>query len=137
MSAKKKEATKKAASSPFIFLICTAIKTLKGGKKGVSRIAIANYLISNNNKTAGGQFNSNLLRALKKGIESNILKHGETQQRFKLDEKAKSIINPPKPKSKPKKKTPKKKAKKKSKKKKTPKKKSVKKKKSAKKKKSG
>eukprot|EP01084_Bolivina_argentea_P309838 535979_1 len=134
MSAKKKQATKKAASGPsFIYLICAAIKAIKGGRKGVSRVAIANFLISNNNKTPGGQFNANLLRALKKGIASGILKYGESQQRFKLDENAKSIINPPKPKPKkkktPKKSTKNKSTKKKGTKKKTPKKKTTKKKK--------
>ena len=134
MSAKPKATT---ATPSFIFLICKAIGSIKSGSKGASRSAIANYIIKNNGKTAGGQFNASLRNALKKGIADGVLKQGDTAQRFKLGEKAKSITNPPKPKKNkivkkktPKKKTPKKKTpKKKTPKKKTPKKKTPKKKK--------
>eukprot|EP01083_Nonionella_stella_P277273 942575_1 len=102
-SAKKKVAPKKVVSPPMIFLICKAIGQIRSGRKGASRAAISNYLVNNNNKSAGGQFNYALRTALKKGIESGVLRAGETEQRFKLGEKAKSITNPPKPKKKKKK----------------------------------
>ncbi len=52
--------------APLICLIGAAIKaTKKGGNKGVSRASIANYIISNYNKKAGGAFNARLRKALK------------------------------------------------------------------------
>merc|ERR1712193_282891 len=101
----------------------------------MGRAAIANYLCNNNGKTAGGRFNASLRNAIKKGLESGALRQGDTAQRFKLGENAKSVTNPPKAKKKKvvkKKKVSKKRTKKKSKKK-TTKKKKVTKKKSAKK----
>ena len=110
----KKPAAPKQPS--FIFMICKAIGAVKGGPKGASRQAIAAWIIKNYNKTAGGHFNASLRNALKKGIEAGVLRAGESAQRFKLGEKAKSITNPPKPKKKKKvvkkKKTTKKKKKK-------------------------
>ena len=96
----KKAAPKKVSGPPMIFLICKAIGAIKSGNKGASRAAIANYLVNNNGKTAGGMFNAHLRNALKKGIESGVLKQGDSAQRFKLGEKAKSVTNPPKPKKK-------------------------------------
>merc|ERR1712130_735641 len=102
-----------------IFLICKAIGAIESGSKGASRAAIANYLCNNNGKTAGGRFNASLRNAIKKGLESGALRQGDTAQRFKLGENAKSVTNPPKAKKKkvskkkPKKKTTKKKSKKK------------------------
>eukprot|EP01083_Nonionella_stella_P281249 956994_1 len=93
----------KAKSAPTIFLICKAIGQIKSGYKGASRAAIANYLVANNGKTAGASFNAVLRNTLKKGIESGVLRAGDTAQRFKLGENAKSITNPPKPKKKKKK----------------------------------
>eukprot|EP01083_Nonionella_stella_P122535 368762_1 len=78
-SAKKKVAPKKVVSPPMIFLICKAIGQIRGGKKGASRAAINNYLVNNNNKTAGAQFNYVLRTALKKGIESGVLRAGDTE----------------------------------------------------------
>merc|ERR1712096_337570 len=80
-----------------IFLICKAIGAVKlGGNKGVSRQAIANYLIANNGKTAGGNFNANLRRALQSGIAAKIIRFGDSQQRYKLGENAKACTNPKK-----------------------------------------
>ncbi len=62
MSAKK-AAPKKASGPSFIFLICKAIGAVRGGRKGASRAAIANYMIKNNGKTAGGMFNAHLRNA--------------------------------------------------------------------------
>merc|ERR1712154_504489 len=88
----------KKAAPKMIFLICKAIGATKSGNKGASRAAIANYLCNNNGKTAGGVFNANLRMALKKGIEAGVLRQGDSAQRFKLGEKAKTVTNPPKPK---------------------------------------
>eukprot|EP01083_Nonionella_stella_P049893 132888_1 len=99
-SAKKKVVAKKVSSPPMIFLICKAIGQIRSGYKGASRQAIANYLINNNNKSRGGNFNYRLRTALKKGIDAGVLRVGDTEQRFKLGENAKSVTNPPKPKKK-------------------------------------
>merc|ERR1712045_1110963 len=80
--------------------ICKAIGAIRGGPKGASRAAIANYLCNNNGKTAGGRFNASLRNAIKKGLESGALRQGDTAQRFKLGENAKSVTNPPKAKKK-------------------------------------
>merc|ERR1712130_143549 len=96
----KKAAPKKVAGPNMIFLICKAIGAIKSGSKGASRAAIANYLCNNNGKTAGGRFNASLRNAIKKGLESGALRQGDTAQRFKLGENAKSVTNPPKAKKK-------------------------------------
>ena len=96
-----KSAKKAAPKQPsFIFMICKAIGAVRGGAKGASRPAIAAWIQKNFNKSAGGMFNASLRNALKKGIEQGILRAGDSNQRFKLGEKAKSITNPPKPKKK-------------------------------------
>mmetsp|Transcript_25365 Transcript_25365/g.22181 ORF Transcript_25365/g.22181 Transcript_25365/m.22181 type:complete len:153 (-) Transcript_25365:57-515(-) len=102
MSAPAKKSAKKVAPKQpsFIFMICKAIGAVRGGPKGASRPAIANWIQNNFNKSAGGMFNASLRNALKKGIESGVLRAGDSNQRFKLGEKAKSITNPPKPKKK-------------------------------------
>eukprot|EP01084_Bolivina_argentea_P061978 113308_1 len=110
-SAKKKSASKPAGPS-FIFMICKAIGGIKSGNQGASRTAIANYIMKNFGKTAGGHFNASIRSALKKGIISGVLRQGVTAQRFKLGQKAKSITNPPKKKKPKKKKVTKKKKKK-------------------------
>ena len=93
MPAAKKEST--------IYMVCKAIGAVrKGGSKGVSRAAIANYLVANFGKTAGAHFNATLRQALAKGIKAGVLREGETAQRFKLGENAKSVTNPPKAKRK-------------------------------------
>merc|ERR1712045_648962 len=80
--------------------ICKAIGAIRGGPKGASRAAIANYLCNNNGKTAGAMFNAHLRNAIKKGLESGALRQGDSAQRFKLGENAKSVTNPPKAKKK-------------------------------------
>ena len=98
-SAKKSKQQNKRTPST-IFMICKAIEAIKSGRKGCSRQAIASYILENYDKESGGRFNATLRNALKKGLESGILKQGETLQRFKLGPAAKSITNPPKPKKK-------------------------------------
>ena len=76
--------------------VLKAIGQLKGGSKGASRTAIANWLIANCNKTAGGRFNGALRRALAAGLEKNLLRAGATSQRFKLGEAAAAYLKPKK-----------------------------------------
>ena len=84
-----------------IFMVCKAVGAIrKGGNKGVSRAAIGNYLVANFGKSAGAHFNATLRKALAKAVAAGVLKHGETAQRFKLGENAKTVTNPPKPKKK-------------------------------------
>eukprot|EP01084_Bolivina_argentea_P073553 133468_1 len=108
------------SQTSIIYLVCVAIKELKGRAKGCSRQSINNYLVENNGKNPGAAFNAVLRNALKKGIESGVLTYGQTNQRFKLAGEGKSLITPKK-----KKKTPKKKTTSSKKKKKTPKRKSA------------
>merc|ERR1711972_977638 len=81
-----------------IYMVCKAVGAIrKGGNKGVSRAAIANYLVENFGKTAGAHFNATLRTALAKGVAAGVRKQGENAQRFKLGENAKAVTNPPKP----------------------------------------
>merc|ERR1712244_44554 len=82
----------------FLELVIKAIPAIKD-RKGASRAAIAKWIQTNCGKEGGGQFNAALRKALTKGIESGVLKQGNTDQRYRIGEL-------PKPK---KKKTPKKK----------------------------
>jgi len=104
MSAKSAKNNAVPKQPSFIFMILKAIGGTKAGRKGSSRAAIANFIIENFNKTEGERFNYALRTAIKKGLLSGALRQGETNQRFKLGEKAKSITNPSKPKPKQKKK---------------------------------
>merc|ERR1712244_218623 len=81
----------------FLELVIKAIPAIKD-RKGASRAAIAKWIQTNCGKEGGGQFNAVLRKALTKGIESGVLKQGNTDQRYRIGEL-------PKPK---KKKTPKK-----------------------------
>jgi len=80
-----------------IYMVCKAVGAIrKGGNKGVSRAAIANYLVANFGKTAGAHFNATLRKALAKGVDAGVLREGDNAQRFKLGENAKAVTNPPK-----------------------------------------
>ena len=95
MSGVKKSASKKVSGPTTISLIIQAIGATKAGNKGVSRAAIASWILSNSNKTAGGRFNSVLRRALAAALEQGILRPGVTAQRFKLGtlpKKAKKVV---------------------------------------------
>ena len=113
MSAKRKSSITK--QEPILVQVCKAIGATKSGPKGASRASIANYLINNNGRTSGAAFNAHLRKSIAKGIETGVLRQGDTAQRFKLGENAKALTNPKKPKKKkaPKKKPAKKSAKKK------------------------
>ena len=93
MSAKRKAATKpKSSTGPsMIALVLQAVPAVKAWQKGASRAAIANWILANTQKTAGGRFNATLRRALATCMEKNLLKAGTTSQRYKLGEAAKSF----------------------------------------------
>ena len=94
-------------SSPsFLAMIVEAIGKIHN-IHGASRASIANYIADNYNKNKGGIFNSNIRIAIKKGLEGNIIKQGDTQQRYKLGDNVKEFRKSLKPKPK-KTKTPKK-----------------------------
>ena len=103
----------KASGPSFIQLIVKAIGQVRGGPQGASRTAIANWILANSNKKAGGQFNSSLRRALSSGVQNGIIRQGATAQRYKLGDNAKSVNPKPKKKKVVKKKTAKKPTKKK------------------------
>merc|ERR1711973_528088 len=60
-----------------------AIQSLKD-RKGASRSAIARWIQINYNKEGGASFNAYLRAAIKKGMESGVLKEGQSAQRFKI-----------------------------------------------------
>ena len=88
----------------FLEMAIKAIGEIKN-RQGASRQAIANWIQTNHNKEAGGPFNAALRAALAKGIKSEALRQGDTDQRYKLGPNAHPK---PKKKSTPKKATPKK-----------------------------
>merc|ERR1712130_316371 len=75
MSSTKKET--------FTEMIIRAIPSIKD-RKGASRTAIANWIQTNCGKESGSSFNAFLRNALKKGIDSGLLKEGATSQRFRI-----------------------------------------------------
>merc|ERR1712244_201759 len=77
-AAKPKQAT-------FLELVIKAIPAIKD-RKGASRASIAKWIQTNCGKQGGGQFNASLRRALTKGIESGVLKQGNTDQRCRIGE---------------------------------------------------
>ena len=72
-----------SAKKTYLEMVIEAIPIIKD-RKGASRMAIANWIQENCDKVAGSTFNAHLRSALKKGIESGILKEGNTPQRFRI-----------------------------------------------------
>ena len=97
-SAAKKKSTKASGPST-ISLVLQAIGAIKSGNKGASRAAIANWILANSGKTAGGRFNAVLRRALASGLANGVLIQGATNQRFKLGAAAKKKAAPKKKKA--------------------------------------
>merc|ERR1719410_495728 len=64
-------------------MVTEAVQALKD-RKGASRAAIARWVQINHNKEGGSTFNSYLRTAIKKGLESGVLKEGQSSQRFKI-----------------------------------------------------
>ena len=86
---------------------------------GASRAAIANFIANKYNKEKNALFNSNIRQAIAKGLNENIIKQGNTAQRFKLGDNVNAFRKSLQPKKPRKKKTVSKKKKTTSKKKKT------------------
>jgi hypothetical protein len=91
----------KTTSSPpkgdtILALVIKALVAIRSTKKGVSRQAIASWVLANSDKSAGASFNGWLRRAVAQGLEKNLLSVGETSQRFKLGEAGKSFGKPKK-----------------------------------------
>lgn len=85
-----------AKGESMLTLVMKALVAIRSSKKGVSRQAVANWVVANSDKQAGPAFNSWMRRALKAGLEKNLLKQGETNQRYKLGDEAKSFGKPKK-----------------------------------------
>merc|ERR1712121_96848 len=81
MSAKGKSS--KVESVTYLDMAIKAIQSLKD-RKGASRSAIARWIQINYNKEGGPSFNAYLRAAIKKGMESGVLKEGQSAQRFKI-----------------------------------------------------
>ena len=90
------------STKTYLEMVTEAIPLIRD-RKGASRAAIAAWIQANCSKEAGAMFNARLRTALNKGLETGVLKEGNTAQRFRIGVLPKA--------AKPKKKTtPKKKA---------------------------
>merc|ERR550525_1702667 len=67
----------------YLAMVTEAVQALKD-RKGASRAAIARWVQINHSKEGGSTFNSYLRNAIKKGLESGVLKQGQSAQRFKI-----------------------------------------------------
>merc|ERR1719384_147275 len=77
-----------AAAQPkttYLDMVIEAIQALKD-RKGASRSAIASWVQEHHQKEAGPAFNAYLRTAIKKGLESGVLKEGQSPQRFRIDQ---------------------------------------------------
>merc|ERR1711951_247372 len=92
----------------YLDMTIAAIQALKD-RKGASRAAIAGWVQMNFEKEGGSAFNSYLRTAIKKGLESGVLREGATAQRFKIGELPK-VVKPKKKTSSKKKRSSKKKS---------------------------
>merc|ERR1712048_1375676 len=67
----------------YLDMVIQAIQAVKD-RKGASRAAIARWVQINHNKEGGSAFNAYLRTAITKGMESGVLKEGQSAQRFKI-----------------------------------------------------
>merc|ERR1712051_868166 len=67
----------------YLEMVIQSVQALKD-RKGASRAAIARWVQINHSKEGGSTFNSYLRNAIKKGLESGVLKQGQSAQRFKI-----------------------------------------------------
>ena len=72
----------------FLDMAVEAIGHIKSGSQGASRQAVANYISATYDKEKTGQFNAALRKALSKGVETGVLRPGDTTQRYKLGPEA-------------------------------------------------
>ena len=98
------------STKTYLEMVTEAIPSIRD-RKGASRQAIAAWIQSNFSKEAGAMFNARLRTALNKGIETGVLKEGNTAQRFRVGELPKAAKPKKKKAASKKKKTPKKKKK--------------------------
>merc|ERR1719293_220375 len=73
----------KVETVTYLDMAIKAVQALKD-RKGASRSAIARWIQINYNKESGSAFNAYLRAAIKKGMESGILKEGQSAQRSKI-----------------------------------------------------
>merc|ERR1712121_518309 len=87
-----KPSTSKTTENKASYLEMTiaAVQALRA-RKGASRAAIARWIEINFEKEGGSAFNSYLRTAIKKGLESGVLREGETAQIFKIGELPKAV----------------------------------------------
>merc|ERR1739838_781343 len=83
MSASTKSTAAKEKSVSYLDMVIQAIQAVKD-RKGASRAAIARWVQINHNKEGGSAFNAYLRTAITKGMESGVLKEGQSAQRFKI-----------------------------------------------------
>merc|ERR1712123_377063 len=74
----------------YLDMTIEAIQALKD-RKGASRMAIAQWVQEHHQKEAGSAFNAYLRAAIKRGLESGVLKEGQSAQRFRIGELPKAV----------------------------------------------
>merc|ERR1712106_587082 len=79
----KKGSSAKEETVTYLDMVVQSVQALKD-RKGASRAAIARWVQINHKKEGGSAFNSYLRNAIKKGLESGVLKEGQSAQRFKI-----------------------------------------------------
>merc|ERR1719347_101131 len=85
-----KPSSSKEGKLTYLDMTAKAIQALRS-RKGASRAAIARWIEINFEKESGSLFNSYLRTAIQKGLQSGVLKEGETAQRFKIGELPKAV----------------------------------------------
>merc|ERR1712048_849024 len=78
-------ASSKEVKASYLEMTIAAVQALKD-RKGASRAAIARWIEMNFEKEGGSAFNSYLRTAIKKGLESGVLREGASAQRFRIGE---------------------------------------------------
>merc|ERR1719203_2098090 len=90
MSAKGKTSAATQQKTSYLDMVVESVQALKD-RKGASRAAIARWVQINHKKEGGAAFNAYLRSAIKKGLESGILKEGQSAQRFKIGQLPKAV----------------------------------------------
>ena len=83
-------AAKEQQKMSYLDMTIEAIQALKD-RKGASRMAIAQWVQEHHQKEAGSAFNAYLRAAIKRGLESGVLKEGQSAQRFRIGELPKAV----------------------------------------------
>merc|ERR1719278_472501 len=90
----KKGSSAKEETVTYLDMVVQSVQALKD-RKGASRAAIARWVQINHKKEGGAAFNAYLRSAIKKGLESGILKEGQSAQRFRIGQLPK-VVKPKK-----------------------------------------